>query len=95
MDGRKEVYMKALAVEYDAASDRVTAPEDDNSEDWAVVCERFDGDVHRIRAADEVEGYDALYVCYDEDNQPTYFLVTEDDELQRARHRVFHQKLGR
>lgn len=87
--------MKALAVEYDAASDRVTAPEVENSEDWAAVCERFDGDVHRIRTADEVGGYDALYVCYDEDNQPSHFLVSEDAELQRARHRVFLKKLGR
>ncbi|MEJ2641846.1 MAG: hypothetical protein P8010_19950 [Desulfosarcinaceae bacterium] len=87
--------MKALAVDYDAASDRVTVPDAGKSEDWSAVCERFDGDVHRIRAADEVAGYDALYACYDEDNQAAHFLVSEDAELQRARHRVFHQKLGR
>jgi hypothetical protein len=87
--------MKALAVDYDAASDHVPAPEVENSEDWAVICERFDGDVHRIRDAHEVAGYDALYVCYDEDNQPSHFLVAEDAELQRARQRVFLKKLGR
>lgn len=87
--------MKALAVEYDAASDRVTVPDAEESEDWSAVCERFDGDVHRIRAADDVAGYDALYVCYDEDNQPSHFLVSENAELQRERHRVFLQKLGR
>ena len=87
--------MKALAVEYDAASDKVTPPEDDKKEDWAAVCERFDGDVHRLRDAADLAGYDALYVCYNEDNQPFHFLVTEDEALQRARHRVFLKKLGR
>jgi hypothetical protein len=87
--------MKALAVEYDAAADRVRLPEAEQSEDWAAVCERFDGDVHRIRAAQEAAGYDALYVCYDEENQPAHFLVAEDAELQRARHRTFLKKLGR
>jgi hypothetical protein len=87
--------MKALAVKYDAASDRVTVPEVENSEHWAAVCERFDGDVHRVRDADDVAGYDALYVCYDEANQPAHFLVVEDAELQRARQRVFLKKLGR
>jgi hypothetical protein len=87
--------MKALGVEYDAATDRIALPETDKIEDWAAVCERFDGDVHRIRAADEATGYDALYVCYDEENQPIHFLVAEDAELQRARHRNFLMKLGR
>jgi hypothetical protein len=87
--------MKALAVEYNAAADSVIASDEKKSEDWAAVCERFDGDVHRIRAADEVAGYDALYVCYDEDNHAAHFLVCEDAELQRARHRVFLKKLGR
>lgn len=87
--------MKALAVEYDDAGDRVTLPEDGKNEDWAAVCERFGGDVHRIRAADEVAGYDALYVCYDEDNRPAHFLVAENAALHRVRHRNFYQKLGR
>jgi hypothetical protein len=87
--------MKALGVEYDAATDRIVLPETEENEDWAAVCERFDGDVHRIRAADEATGYDALYVCYDEDNQPLHFLVAEDAELRRARQRNFLKKLGR
>ncbi|MDJ0780687.1 MAG: hypothetical protein QNJ22_01885 [Desulfosarcinaceae bacterium] len=87
--------MKALAVEYDAAADSVTPTDAATQEEWFAVCERFDGDVHRIRDADDVTGYNALYVCYDEDNQPFHFLVTEDAELARARHRVFFSKLGR
>jgi hypothetical protein len=87
--------MKALAVDYNAASDHITAHAVEKSEDWEAVCERFEGDVHRVRAATDVAGYDALYVCYDEDNRPAYFLVSEDAELQRARHRVFLNKLGR
>ena len=87
--------MKALAVQYNAATDSVTPPENGEGEDWAAVCERFDGDVHRVRAAEELAGFDALYVCYDEDNRPFHFLVAENAELQRARHRVFYSKLGR
>lgn len=87
--------MKALAVEYDAAADSVTLPDAGESEDWAAVCERFEGDVHRLRAADDVAEYDALYVCYDEDNRPFHYLVVEDAELARARHKTFLKKLGR
>ena len=87
--------MKALSVTYDDAADSVTQPADVQGEDWAEVCERFDGDVHRLRDAGEVAGYTALYVCFDEDNQPAHYLVAEDAELLRARQRVFLSKLGR
>lgn len=87
--------MKALSVTYDDASDSVAPTADAQEEDWAEVCERFDGDVHRVRDAGEVSGYNALYLCYDEDNRPIHYLVTEDAELQRARQRVFLRKLGR
>jgi hypothetical protein len=92
---RLEVAMKALAVDYDATSEHISPQDVEKSEDWEAVCERFEGDVHRVRAASDVADYDALYVCYDEDNRPSYFLVSEDAELQRARHRVFLKKLGR
>jgi hypothetical protein len=87
--------MKALSVTYDDATDSVTPPADAQGEDWAEVCARFDGDVHRSRDAGEVAGYNALYVCYDEDNRPNHYLVAEDAELQRVRRRVFLSKLGR
>ena len=87
--------MKALAVTYDEATDHITPPEDLTGEDWVAVCKRYEGDVHRIRDAQEVAGYNALYVCYDEDNRPAHYLVVEDAELQRARRRVFLGKLGR
>lgn len=87
--------MKALPVTYDHATDSVTPPEDAQGEDWAAVCERFDGDVHRLRDAGEAAGYNALYVCYDEDNRPVHYLVAEDAELQRVRQRGFLHKLGR
>jgi hypothetical protein len=87
--------MKALSVTYDDDGDSVAPPADAQEEDWVEVCERFEGDVHRLRDAGEVVGYNALYVCYDEDNLPTHYLVAADAELQRARRRVFLRKLGR
>lgn len=87
--------MQALSVTYDESADRLTPSEDSQAEDWGAVCERFDGDVHRVRDAKEVADYDALYVCYDEDNRPAHYLVAEGAELQHARRRVFLSKLGR
>jgi hypothetical protein len=39
-------------------------------------------------------GYTALYACYDENNQPVYYLVEESAALTRLRRKIFLGKLG-
>ncbi len=87
--------MKALQVKFDKAEDKIDQVNQDKEENWIDVCERFDDDVHRVRDVPSHEPYTALYACYDEVNLPTYYLVEEDRQLDRIRHRVFLNKLGR
>lgn len=87
--------MKALQVVFDKAKDEITPVDQGEEENWIDVCARFDDDVHRIRDVSERSPFTALYACYDEDNQPTYYLVEEDRQLDRIRHKVFLSKLGR
>lgn len=87
--------MKALKVDFDKKMAKIVTAEGVTEEDWIDVCERFDNDVHRIREFADKPPYTALYSCYDEDNQPSYFLVEEDRQLDKMRHKVFLNKLGR
>ena len=87
--------MKALQVNYDKESDTCTPINAQTDEDWAEVCERFDHDVHRLRSETTHPPYTGLYACFDDDNQPSYFLVEEDVRLKALRHKVFLSKLGR
>jgi hypothetical protein len=34
-------------------------------------------------------------VCFDPDNRPVHFLVQEDRQLNKLRHKVFYSKLGK
>ena len=87
--------MKSLQVQYDKKEDKLTLIKDQSDEDWIDVCEQFDNDVHRLRDETEHPSYTGLYECFDEDNQPTYYLVQEDARLHKMRHQVFLSKLGR
>ena len=87
--------MKAKQVQYEPESDVVTTDDASIEEDWAAVCERFDNDVQRIRDVSDRSPYTALYVCFDDDNRPVHFLVQEDRQLNRMRHKVFYSKLGK
>ena len=87
--------MKALQVNYDKEDDKLSLIKDQIHENWAEVCERFNHDVHRLRNAAKISPYTGLYVCYDEDNQPVYFLVEEDAQLKAMQRSVFRSKLGR
>lgn len=87
--------MKALQVTFSNKKDEIEALQEKTEENWIDVCERYDDDVHRIRDVASHEPYTALYACYDEDNLPSYYLVEEDRQLDRIRHKVFLNKLGR
>ena len=87
--------MQAIKIKYDEA-DRVIEPIESASQElWDAVCERYDNDVRRIRDVDDRKPYTAVYACYDENNQPVYYLVEEDKALMRMRRRTFLSKLGR
>ncbi len=87
--------MKALRVEYNKDNDELEIIAGQTDEDWVAVCDQFDNDVERIRNADNQSPYTALYACFDEDNQPVYYLVVEDRQLKKIRHKAFLSKLGR
>ena len=87
--------MKSLRVNFNETSQAVDPIDNASPEPWDVICERFDNDVRRIKTVTDPTGYNALYACYDENNQPVYYLVEEGDALAKLRHRTFLDKLGR
>lgn len=87
--------MKSLHVSYIEETGVIETIEDTSSEVWEDVCERFDNDVSRIKEVSDQEGFNTLYVCYDEKNQPEYYLVKEDETLSELRKKTFLKKLGR
>jgi hypothetical protein len=86
--------MNSLQVNFDEASQAVTPIESASPEPWESVCERFDNDVTRIMAVSDHGDYTALYACFDENNQPVYYLVEEGRALMRLRRKTFFSKLG-
>jgi hypothetical protein len=86
--------MNSLHVKFNETSEAVDPIETAAPEPWEEVCERFDNDVRRIMPVSDQEGYNALYACYDENNQPVYYLVEESERLTRLRRRTFLSKLG-
>jgi hypothetical protein len=86
--------MKSLQVNYNEATQTIDTVESQLPEPWDAVCKRFDNDVHRIKDVSDRKGYTALYVCYDEDNQPVYYIVEEDEALMKLRQKTFLSKLG-
>lgn len=87
--------MKAQQVQYDQDNDTIERVNDPPEKDWVEVCERFDNDVQRVRDVQDQPPYTALYVCFDPDNRPVHFLVQEDRQLNKLRHKVFYRKLGK
>ena len=87
--------MKSLRVEYNPDSGAIDILADVSPEAWDVVCERYDNDVQRVESVSDREDYSALYACYDENNQPIYYLVEEGAALTRMRQKTFLSKLGR
>ncbi len=87
--------MQSLHVNYDDATGAISRIEGATAEPWDKVCEQFDNDVRRIADATDQAGYTALYACYDEDNNPVYYLVEEDETLAKLRCKTQLSKLGR
>lgn len=83
--------MKSLKVDYLDGS--VSEIDGVKSEDWSKVCDKYSGDVHRLKDYSK-DVYTALYECFDDDNNPVYYLVEEDDKLQKLRRKNFTENLG-
>lgn len=86
--------MQSLHVDYNEAAGTIARIDTASPEPWGAVCERFDNDVRRIMDVTDQAGYNALYTCYDEANQPVFYLVEEDETLLKLRHRTHLRKLG-
>ncbi len=86
--------MKSLQVHFNEATQAIEPIDNAPQESWEEICERFNNDVKRIKTVSDPRGYNAMYACYDENNQPVYYLVEERDVLTKLRHRTFLDKLG-
>jgi hypothetical protein len=91
---RRANKMKAIRVAYDRDEETVELLADAEQEEWVQVCEAFHDDVHRIRSVEDVPGYNALYLCYDDDNNGVYYLASEEKDLYRLKRSTFLKKLG-
>ncbi|WP_372680540.1 hypothetical protein [Desulfosarcina sp.] len=87
--------MKSLQVHFNEATQTIEPVDNASLEPWEEICDRFNNDVRRIKTVSDPRGYTAIYACYDESNQPVYYLVEERDVLKKLRHRTFLDKLGR
>jgi hypothetical protein len=90
----REEFMKAIMVNYDASCDSIVKADAAQEEAWTQVCDRYQGDVHRIRHVADQGIFSGLYECFDDDNKRFYFLVEEDKTLARIRRKQFLHKLG-
>lgn len=86
--------MQSINIDYNETTGTITRIDTASPEPWDTVCQRFDNDVHRIKDVTDQAGYTALYVCYDENNLPVYYLVEESETLLKLRRRTQLSKLG-
>lgn len=87
--------MKSILADYDKDNLKATVRPGAEPEDWIKVCTRFNDDVHRISDITDVEGFTALYQCFDDDNRSVFYLVDEDKSLFRLRRKHFLENLGK
>ncbi|MFH1155677.1 MAG: hypothetical protein V1793_17865 [Pseudomonadota bacterium] len=86
--------MKAILAEYGGTKESIAVKDGAETEDWPAVCERYNDDVHRVCDVTDIQGYTALYECFDDRDKPLYYLVQEDAKLYRLRRRHFLGNIG-
>ncbi len=86
--------MKSIIVNYDKEKDTIEMRNDVTVEDWVEVCNKFNDDVHKIRAVSDLDDYNRLYECFDDDDNSVFYVVAEDTDLYRLRKKNVFQKLG-
>ncbi|MDY0375035.1 MAG: hypothetical protein RBQ72_04815 [Desulfobacterium sp.] len=87
--------MKSIRADYDKETQQTTVKEGAKPEDWVKVCTRYNDDVHRILDVESIEGFTALYRCFDDDNREAFYLVNEDESLFRLRRKHFLRNIGK
>ena len=86
--------MKSIRAEFEEVSKKISIKKDAKEEDWAKVCQKFNDDVSRICDAREQEDYTGLFECFDDENKRFFYLVKEDKNLYRIKHKHFFDNLG-
>ncbi|NOX33173.1 MAG: hypothetical protein GXP56_05460 [Deltaproteobacteria bacterium] len=86
--------MKSIQAEFDKDSKKITIKDDAGQEDWAAVCEKFNDDVSRICDVTDKEDYTGLFECFDDENRSFFYLVRENKDLYRMKHKHFRDNLG-
>ena len=86
--------MKSIQAEFEELSKKITIKNDAKEEDWVSVCGKFNDDVSRICDVVDQKDYTGLFECCDDDNKRFFYLVKEDKNLYRVKHRHFRDNLG-
>ncbi|RLB97001.1 MAG: hypothetical protein DRH34_15840 [Deltaproteobacteria bacterium] len=86
--------MKSIRAEFEEVSKKISIKKDAKEEDWATVCRKFNDDVSRICDATDQEDYTGLFECFDDENKRFFYLVKEDKNLYRMKHKYFFDNLG-
>ncbi len=86
--------MKSILADYDKDNHQASVRTGAEPEDWVTVCTRFNDDVHRISDITDIEGFTALYQCFDDDNLSVFYLVNEDSRLFRLKRKHFLNNIG-
>lgn len=86
--------MESIRVQFKEKSKKITIKKDAEQEDWAAVCKKFNDDVSRICDVTDQEDYTGLFECFDDDNKQFFYLVKEDKNLYRMKHKHFFDNLG-
>ncbi len=86
--------MKSIQAEFDEKPKKISIKEDAKEESWVDVCKKFNDDVSRICDVKDVEDYTGLFECFDDYNKRSYYLVNEDKNLYKMKHKHFLDNLG-
>ena len=86
--------MESIQVQFKEKSKKITIKKNAEKEDWATVCKKFNDDVSRICDVTDQEEYTGLFECFDDDNKRFFYLVKEDKNLYRMKHKHFFDNLG-
>jgi len=86
--------MKSIQAQFEEKSKKITIKKDAKTEDWALVCTKFNDDVSRVCDVADQGDYTGLFECFDDENRHFFYLVKEDKDLYRMKHKYFFDNLG-
>ena len=86
--------MESIQAEFEEISKKISIKKEAVPEDWADVCKKFNDDVSRVCDAMDQGDYTGLFECFDDDNKRFYYLVKENKDLYRVKHKHFLDNIG-